>query len=1282
MAIAAKFGAQDLNGNLFNYQQVAAPVTGSNVIVNANFTNRQGVAPAQVRLALTDRPLVPMTVSSVQNLLPMAVSSTSRTVATPTIQSLAISNTTASTNILTTATIAVTATTVTTNLITCASTNTLTVGQPVVFSSNLGVLLGGTVYFVNTIPSTTTFTVSDVYGGAVVALTTAAGSINVQQTTTNLAVGEPVAFTGTSFGNSLFGGILARTVYYVKTVDSLTTFTVSAIPGSSAVTLTTATGTMFCSSSSQQSQTLLDQPEHITISGTATTTNLITTSTIAVTGTTTSTNLITCASTSTLAKGHAVVFSGALGGLITGTVYFVTSINSATQFTVSLIRDDAPVNLSTATGSITVQHATSNFTLNQAITFTGTTFGNLVVDTVYYVKTLDSNTTFTVSATLAGPVFSLITASGTMTAGRIRPIPLVISNTTTSTNVITTASVAVTATTTSTNLITCSSTSTFTVNQPVVFSGSLGGINAGTTYYILTINSATQFTVSLAQGGTVVSLSSATGSLNVQHSTVNLLSNQPVVFYGTAIGNLVPGTTYYVLSAVSSTTFTVSATAGPGAVFSQSTSSGTMTCFTGPSQNVYISTTDTSNQLSTISVTVTNTTVTTNLITVANVTFLEAGMPVVFGGSLGGLVANQVFFIRTIEDARTITVSRFLGGPAFALTTASGSISMSQAITNMVLNQPITFGGPAFLGTVFGNIVAGTVYYVRTIVNPTLFTVSATPGGAAFTLTTGGGSGLVMGCTQMDLSVDIPNAVVAQSISIGSTASTSNFIATLAIAVTATTATTNLVTCESTNTLVVGMPVQFSGSVGGIVSSTIYYIQSIVNSTQFTLSATWGGAQLALTTATTSSVNLQQTTTNLSLNQPVVFSGTTFGGIVAGTTYYVKAIETGSLPFTQFTVSATISNGIAGTALSLTTHTGAMSVSASNTALIPQQPVVFTGAALTIISTNGTILTVNGSTSLLDLNEPVKFLGQTYGGVVAGAVYYIQAILSTSTFAISATPGGAAVAFNTQSNVMTMQLAQGLSVEPYRSYYVRSTPSTVMGNIVTVSSTPTGAALPLVSARGITQLASNLFTVSAGDTANLTFNQPVNFIGTRFGSVLPMSGGTVGLPYIITATASSGNTITTFSTANLIAGQPVIFMGTYAGRIVPFQTYYVLNPAVSGTTFTISATPGGAAVIQTDNSSQTYFMVPSYYVKAIPSPTHVLVSATPDGPILAFATGTGSMTLQGQPMYGDFLEFEAIIAGGGVLERTGIIVPPNTYLYASSNITGVNALAIGIQENV
>jgi hypothetical protein len=97
-------------------------------------------------------------------------------------------------------------------------------------------------------------------------------------------------------------------------------------------------------------------------------------------------------------------------------------------------------------------------------------------------------------------------------------------------------------------------------------------------------------------------------------------------------------------------------------------------------------------------------------------------------------------------------------------------------------------------------------------------------------------------------------------------------------------------------------------------------------------------------------------------------------------------------------------------------------------------------------------------------------------------------------------------------------------------------------------------------------------------------------------------------------------------------------------------------------------------------------MVPAYYVKAIISSTQFVLSASPNGVIhpliTAYATGGNVLLANGQPVNTDFIEFDSIIAGNGVLERTGIIIPPNTYLYASSNVSQVTALAIGIQEAV
>jgi hypothetical protein len=71
------------------------------------------------------------------------------------------------------------------------------------------------------------------------------------------------------------------------------------------------------------------------------------------------------------------------------------------------------------------------------------------------------------------------------------------------------------------------------------------------------------------------------------------------------------------------------------------------------------------------------------------------------------------------------------------------------------------------------------------------------------------------------------------------------------LTVTASDVSTNRFTTSSTTTLAVGLAVTFSGTVfGGVVAGTTYYIAEVATSTQFTISATKGGAVFALTTAT------------------------------------------------------------------------------------------------------------------------------------------------------------------------------------------------------------------------------------------------------------------------------------------------------------------------------------------------------------------------------------------------------------------------------------------------
>jgi hypothetical protein len=75
--------------------------------------------------------------------------------------------------------------------------------------------------------------------------------------------------------------------------------------------------------------------------------------------------------------------------------------------------------------------------------------------------------------------------------------------------------------------------------------------------------------------------------------------------------------------------------------------------------------------------------------------------------------------------------------------------------------------------------------------------------------------------------------------------------------ITATTTGTNILTCDDTSELYVGMPVQFRGTVfGGVAINTTYYVKEVITDTTFTISDTRGaaptytpGTVFALTTA-------------------------------------------------------------------------------------------------------------------------------------------------------------------------------------------------------------------------------------------------------------------------------------------------------------------------------------------------------------------------------------------------------------------------------------------------
>ena len=153
------------------------------------------------------------------------------------------------------------------------------------------------------------------------------------------------------------------------------------------------------------------------------------------------------------------------------------------------------------------------------------------------------------------------------------------------------------------DVIVLNSTAGLEVDNMIVFDTTTGNIVEGTVYFVKTINSgANQITISATAGGSTFNLADAstpgnwcagvgygrqpsgstiasattTGSnLITVITTANMAVGQEISFTGTAFGNLVDGTTYYIVNIASGITLQISATYG-GPVFALTTATGYM----------------------------------------------------------------------------------------------------------------------------------------------------------------------------------------------------------------------------------------------------------------------------------------------------------------------------------------------------------------------------------------------------------------------------------------------------------------------------------------------------------------------------------------------------------------------------------------------------------------------------------------------------------------------------------------------------------------------------------
>lgn len=712
---------------------------------------------------------------------------------------------------------------------------------------------------------------------------------------------------------------------------------------------------------------------------------------------------------------------------------------SATNNSIRLIPQDGnndPLNPEPNASGTTI-----GFYVNMPIKFVGAVVGGLVDGTTYYVREILSDLDFTISATVDGAEFTLTTA------------------------------------TVSDQTLSCyvgevTNTAVLTINYPG----------------ILTVT-ATELTTNIL---TVPMSAIGTGG------TEGFYTNLPVFFIDPVFGGIVANQTYYVTTVIDKEHFTISETQDPIiATVSETISS---------SDYVVVDST---------------TGFATNNVIIFTEMLDGSGNELT---SFGGITSGAVYYVSEIIDATHLTISNKINGAVLSLSNQTGSASMTNqkntvALTTVTGEMTMNVSLPVSPGQVDGQLV--TFYNTSTqypdISNGTIGTliertINATigdgsPSGVnriAIKAIEGGTDFFYANLplrvnTNIDALTTGTTYYVIEYSGMEDPMNPGEFFTNIEVSITSSTSSGNWFNCDTTESLYVNMPIIFSGgSIGGVVIGQEYYVKTINNGTQFSVTDILGGSTLTLTT---------ENGVMVGTGDPWITVSTTSGGAVVNLTtnnsgssftQFITGVPTFDLSYILGGYRAIISNGgegfatnntivIAGTEIggtsptndaTLTVNTvdedGAITsvicsgtvpdtstqyyikVISANQVELYSNPLLtvpvsgidlpyvgFTTANVTGVNSGTDALTI-ADTSIFEENDAVVFTGDTDEAVtnlVAGNTYYILDILSGTTFTVSTLPGDASTKVNIITTIsvdFTIAKAGSFAILPEPFYFNQS----------------------------------------------------------------------------------------------------------------------------------------------------------------------------------------------------------------------------------------------------
>jgi len=523
------------------------------------------------------------------------------------------------------------------------------------------------------------------------------------------------------------------------------------------------------------------------------------------------------------------------------------------------------------------------------------------------------------------------------------------------------------------------STFGFTIGMPIIFQGPLqGGITPNVTYYVASIVSLTEFTISEDQFGPTFTLTTSTipvipgarayagtitdtAILDVYYpriqqvtqtlnnrvyssptpigtaGTNTLYSGVSLLFTGTQFGNIIANENYFVSAVFDDESFTIShhSTTTRTSVSSTSSTGNLITvesntdfAFEDPvvfTNFVFTSGNFVIGQTYTI-LTLGNTdyTLLGSSYNIIGQTFVATGTGVVNAGSF---VPGLQYTIKSVGSTNFTSIgatSNTVGVKFIATGVGSGSGTATQGIGTASTN---TFGG----------LTSGTLYYISSIVGSTQITVSTSAGASSLALTNQVGSAYLYNQSLIDpLSNETGNM-----------------------------------------TMMVALPVS-PGIVNGqeftIYETTKQYPNLTPSNTELwgrTINATIGGPN-----STANKIALKKPSPSVNgadyvyLNMPLRITGTALGGLATGTTYYV------------------------------TDYSGRIDV---------QTGIVTPSLIVDVIQTTAPNTLRCVTSENLYIGMPIVFSGQGLGGIIIGVEYFVTSISYTpgnNSFTISETLGG------------------------------------------------------------------------------------------------------------------------------------------------------------------------------------------------------------------------------------------------------------------------------------